>query len=53
VQRFVDQFAKYYTPAVVVLALLVAAVPPLFFGQPFWNPSPEEFGWLYRYPVSR
>lgn len=48
VQRFVDQFAKYYTPAVVVLAVLVAAVPPLVFGQAFWNPTPEEFGWLYR-----
>jgi Zn2+/Cd2+-exporting ATPase len=48
VQRFVDQFARWYTPAVVVLALLVAALPPLLFGQPFWNPSPEEFGWLYR-----
>jgi Cd2+/Zn2+-exporting ATPase len=48
VQRFIDQFAKYYTPAVVLLALLVAAVPPLFFGQPFWNPAPETFGWLYR-----
>jgi Zn2+/Cd2+-exporting ATPase len=48
VQRFVDQFARYYTPAVVVLAVLVAAVPPLFFGQPFWNPTADEFGWLYR-----
>jgi Cd2+/Zn2+-exporting ATPase len=48
VQRFVDQFAQWYTPTVVVLALLVAAVPPLVFGQPFWNPGPEEFGWLYR-----
>jgi len=40
-QRFVDQFAKYYTPTVVVLAVLVAALPPLLFGQPF---SP----WLYK-----
>ncbi len=48
VQRFVDQFAKYYTPAVILIALLVAAVPPLVFGQPFWNPDPETFGWLYR-----
>jgi Cd2+/Zn2+-exporting ATPase len=48
VQRFVDQFARYYTPAVVVLAALVATVPPLFFGQPFWNPDPDTFGWLYR-----
>jgi Zn2+/Cd2+-exporting ATPase len=48
VQRFVDRFAKYYTPAVVLLAVLVAAVPSLFFGQPFWNPDPATFGWFYR-----
>ncbi len=48
VQRFVDQFARYYTPAVVVLAALVATVPPLFLGQPFWNPDADTFGWLYR-----
>ncbi|MCP4423264.1 MAG: cation-translocating P-type ATPase [Chloroflexi bacterium] len=46
-ERFVDQFARYYTPAVVVLAILVAAVPPLFFGQPFWNTTDGQ-GWLYR-----
>ena len=46
-QRFVDQFAQYYTSAVVVLAVLVAAVPPLFFGQPFWNTAGGQ-GWLYR-----
>jgi Cd2+/Zn2+-exporting ATPase len=34
-QQFVDKFAKYYTPIVIILAALVAAVPPLFFGQPF------------------
>ena len=38
-QRFVDRFAAYYTPAVVVLAALVAIIPPLFFEQPFWNPG--------------
>ena len=46
-QRFVDRFARIYTPAVVVGALLIAAVPPLFFGQPFLD-TPEAHGWLYR-----
>ena len=47
-QRFVDQFARYYTPAVVVIAALVAVVPPLVLGAPFLNPAPGEQGWLYR-----
>ena len=44
VQRFVDRFARVYTPVVTLIAALVAAVPPLFFGQPFWGDS----GWLMR-----
>ena len=28
-QTFVDKFAKYYTPAILVLAALIAIVPPL------------------------
>jgi Cd2+/Zn2+-exporting ATPase len=36
-QTFSDNFAKYYTPAMFVLGVLVATVPPLFFGQP-WHP---------------
>lgn len=48
VQRLVDRFARWYTPAVVIIAALTAIIPPLFFGQPFWNPAPDEFGWLYR-----
>ncbi|MBI5706431.1 MAG: cadmium-translocating P-type ATPase [Armatimonadetes bacterium] len=40
-QRFVDQFAKVYTPTVVVLAILVAALPSLLFSQPF-------VPWLYK-----
>lgn len=40
-QRFVDQFAKIYTPAVFVCAVLVAVVPPLAFGQPWYD-------WIYK-----
>jgi len=48
-QRWVDVFARYYTPAVVGLAVLIAAVPPLLFGQPFLEPGPGAgHGWLYR-----
>lgn len=47
-QRFVDRFARYYTPVVVVLAVLVAIVPPMLFGQPFLNPPEGGRGWLYR-----
>tara|TARA_R110000824_G_scaffold399102_1_gene604018 strand:+ start:62579 stop:64717 length:2139 start_codon:yes stop_codon:yes gene_type:complete len=40
-QRFVDEFARFYTPAIVVLAILIAAVPPLAFGAEFMP-------WLYK-----
>ena len=29
-QRFVDRFARYYTPGVIALAVTLAVVPPLF-----------------------
>lgn len=40
-QRFVDVFARYYTPSVAVIALLIFLVPPLALGGD-WS------DWLYR-----
>lgn len=40
-QRWVDRFAAIYTPAVFIVAILVAVLPPLVLGQA-WNP------WVYR-----
>lgn len=31
-ENFITKFARYYTPAVVILAVLLAVVPPLLFG---------------------
>ncbi|MEL6524339.1 MAG: heavy metal translocating P-type ATPase, partial [Chloroflexota bacterium] len=46
-QRLIDQFANYYTPAVILFATLIAVVPTLFFSQPLLN-TPDGQGWLYR-----
>jgi Cd2+/Zn2+-exporting ATPase len=40
-QTFVERFARFYTPAVIALAVAVAVVPPLALGQPFMT-------WFYR-----
>ncbi len=40
-QRFVDEFAKYYTPLMVYIAVAVALIPPLVFGYPFYD-------WMYK-----
>ncbi|MCK7229924.1 Zn(II)/Cd(II)/Pb(II) translocating P-type ATPase ZntA [Enterobacter asburiae] len=41
VERFIDRFSRIYTPAIMLIALLVTVVPPLFFGAP-WE------GWIYK-----
>ncbi|MBN1314601.1 MAG: heavy metal translocating P-type ATPase, partial [Anaerolineales bacterium] len=44
IQRFIDRFARIYTPTVAVAAFLAAAIPPLLFGEVFLG----EHGWLMR-----
>lgn len=41
IERFIDRFSRWYTPAMMLVALLVVLVPPLLFGQ-----SWDE--WVYR-----
>jgi len=40
-QAFVERFARYYTPAVIALAITLSIVPPFILGQPFGT-------WFYR-----
>lgn len=40
-ERFITTFSRYYTPVVVLLAVLVAVIPPLFFAGD-WHQ------WIYR-----
>jgi len=40
-QTFIDRFARYYTPAMIVFALGLVLLPPVLFGQSFSV-------WLYR-----
>lgn len=40
-ERFIDRFSTYYTPAVFLTGLLVCVVPPLLFGAA-WNV------WIYK-----
>ncbi|MNO35886.1 putative cadmium-transporting ATPase [compost metagenome] len=39
-ELFIDKFAKYYTPAIMIFAALVILVPPLLLGEPWMK-------WLY------
>jgi Zn2+/Cd2+-exporting ATPase len=40
-QAFIERFARWYTPIVILIAIGIAAVPPLLFGEPFAT-------WFYR-----
>jgi Cd2+/Zn2+-exporting ATPase len=40
-EAYVDRFSRWYTPAVIAAALIVATVPPLLLGQPLID-------WVYR-----
>ncbi len=40
-ERFIERFARWYTPGVVLVAVLVAVIPPLLFGGG-WA------GWIYK-----
>ena len=35
VEQFITKFAKIYTPVVTIAAVLLALIPPIFFGQPW------------------
>ncbi|WP_299377916.1 heavy metal translocating P-type ATPase [uncultured Kiloniella sp.] len=41
VARFIDRFSSWYTPAMMIVALLVAVIPPLFFNG-VWDV------WIYK-----
>ena len=41
-EKFITQFARYYTPVVVFLSLAVALLPPLFI------PGADRADWVYR-----
>ncbi len=41
-ERFITRFSRYYTPIVVLLALLLATIPPLFIANATWS------DWIYR-----
>ena len=40
-EAFISKFAKYYTPIVVIIALIIAIIPPIIFSQSFIT-------WIYR-----
>lgn len=45
VTRFIDKFAKIYTPVVVIIAFMIAIIPPLCIG---FNVSDVWKEWIYK-----
>ncbi len=41
IERFIDRFSKYYTPTMLIVAISIALIPPLFLGDLFSI-------WVYR-----
>ena len=41
IERFIDKFSRYYTPAIALFALLVILIPPLLLGEDWYT-------WIYR-----
>ncbi|CAI1888867.1 Lead, cadmium, zinc and mercury-transporting ATPase [Serratia quinivorans] len=41
IERFLDRFSRYYTPAIMLLAIAVILMPPLLYSEP-WET------WIYR-----
>ncbi|SCC15251.1 heavy metal translocating P-type ATPase [Gilliamella intestini] len=41
IERFIDKFSRYYTPAIALFALLVIVAPPLLFNADWYT-------WFYR-----
>ena len=41
IERFIDRFSRIYTPVIMVIALLVAVLPPLLF-------SADWLAWIYK-----
>jgi Cd2+/Zn2+-exporting ATPase len=40
-EKFIDRFSRYYTPLIILLAVLISIIPPFLLGQPFDT-------WFYR-----
>jgi len=47
-QKRIDRIAKYYTPAMVLLAVLMTTIPTIFMNEPLLNLADGTRGWLHR-----